>query len=219
MAWAGPRSIPARRRSGNDPSSRLGVRTAGGGGRAALGLLPEPGGIAAGFLGSIESFVGPPEQFGGTGAGQVREGRHTNAGRHRDGISVFVDPELLDCRAKTLGKPHRRGDFAIRGNHHELLASVTGDEVARADYPGQGCGRLAQHGVTGRMPVAIVDRLEMIEIRDHHRQRSAAAAAGRPLPGKAIVKDTSAGTNGLEMRSLAPSSRAWIRSSAVAKSV
>src|SRR5271165_1885971 len=160
MEWGGP-SIPARHRSGNDPSSRLGVRIAGGGSRAALGLLPEPCCIAAGFLCSIESFVGPPEQFGRTGAGQVREGRHANTGSHRDGISVLVDPELCNRRAKTLGKPHRRGEFAIRGNHYELLASVTGDEVARADYPGQGCGSLPQHGVTGRMPVAIVDRLEM----------------------------------------------------------
>src|SRR5271157_6394240 len=113
MAWAGPRSISARQRSGNDPSSWLGVRTGEGGSRAALGLLPEPGGIAAGFLCSIESFVGPPEQFGGTGPGQVREGRHANTGSHRDGLSVLVDPELCDRRAKPLGQLHRREGFAI----------------------------------------------------------------------------------------------------------
>ena len=92
----------------------------------------------------------------------------------------------------------------------------------------------------------------MVKIRDQYRQRGAAAAAGLPLAGKAVIEDasvgqtgqtvkvsplfqdrqevpdcagprrrasTSAPTNGLEMRSVAPSSRAWIRSSAVAMSV
>ena len=89
--------------------------------------------------------------------------------------SVDVAHALRDALRQRAGLLDRRA----RQDHHELLAAVAGDEVAGAGVLAQHGGDLLQRLVAVRVPEAVVDGLEEVEV--HHEQREGEAVAGGAL--------------------------------------
>ena len=65
-----------------------------------------------------------------------------------------------------------------RQDHAELLAAPAPDGVVRPDRPAQPARDVDQHRVAGRVAVRVVDRLEAVEVEQHHARGS--SLAGRP---------------------------------------
>src|ERR1051325_7534715 len=73
--------------------------------------------------------------------------------------------------AETLGQPDRIGLGTSNRQRHEFFAAVAANRVLAAKARLQTTRQLAQDLVAGHMPVAIVDRLEMIDVDHHERDR------------------------------------------------
>jgi hypothetical protein len=58
----------------------------------------------------------------------------------------------------------------VGAQHHELLAPKTTEHIAAAQALTDALAQFLQHPVTDRMPVLIVDPLEVIDIQHDHRQ-------------------------------------------------
>ena len=58
-----------------------------------------------------------------------------------------------------------------RQEHGKLLAAVTGRDVAVAHARAEDTGERSQRFVTGRVTIAIVERLEVVDVEHQHRQR------------------------------------------------
>jgi hypothetical protein len=58
-----------------------------------------------------------------------------------------------------------------RGNYHELITTHTCNVVVFTTGIFECLGKKPQHAIALEMAEAIVDLLESIHVRDHHRQR------------------------------------------------
>jgi hypothetical protein len=92
---------------------------------------------------------------------------------------VGVDAER---RGQSLGDAlgDRLGRFGHRSRldqHGELVATETGHRVARAGGGADAFGHGHQQAVAGRMPEAVIDRLEVIEVQEQHADRISAPVA------------------------------------------
>ena len=82
-------------------------------------------------------------------------------------------------------EPHflRGGESAVferrRKDHRELFPAVAAHDVDLANGFVEHAGELLQHGVSGEMPVVIVEPLEIIDV--DHQKRHAAVVATHPL--------------------------------------
>ena len=61
-----------------------------------------------------------------------------------------------------------------RHDHHELLAAKPAGEIDAARVAANPCGELPQHRVPGIVAMAVVDRLEMVDVDQQQRKRLAA---------------------------------------------
>src|SRR5205814_6047120 len=80
---------------------------------------------------------------------------------------------LLERRAQPLGEVLRALDVRAREEDRELLAAPARDVVNLSYRLEDGLGELPQDEVAGRMPVAVVDRLEVVEVGEDQRERIA----------------------------------------------
>ena len=106
-----------------------------------------------------------------------------DADRDRDfeTARTLLDRERFagDPPAQTFG--HHGGDRHVGFRHHddEFLAAIAAGEIDIADRLADAQRELAQHIVAGIVAVAVVDRLEIIDVEHQHRDRL--AARGRLL--------------------------------------
>jgi hypothetical protein len=79
--------------------------------------------------------------------------------------------QRLDISAEGLGQAGCGLHGRIDQQHHKLFTTVAGQHVALAVDPGlHQRGQGTQAGVSARVPVLIVDLLEVIDVEDDQRQ-------------------------------------------------
>ena len=124
-------------------------------------------------LGLVQRVVGRGEQLV-RGAHARVVGRHAAAHRH-------VLAVLLACvhRGPDAVREHHRALRVRPGQHaHELLAAEARGQVHPPGRAGQDVREGAQRLVAGLVPVAIVERLEPVQVEEHHRKEAAALRGG-----------------------------------------
>lgn len=150
------------------------------------GVAEQAHAVATLALGLVERVVGRREQLvGGAHAGV--EGGHAAA--HRQ-----VFPVLL---ARVHGAPHAVGEhdrpLGVRPGQdaHELLAAEAPGQVHPARGAGEDVGEDAERLVSGLMAEAVVERLEAVQVEQHHRKQPTALRRGELVlqedPGVAAV--------------------------------
>ena len=79
----------------------------------------------------------------------------------------------------------------------ELLAAVAGDEVVPPQFaPRQTCGDRLEAGIAGRVAVAVVEPLEVIDVDHQEGERLAGLRAGTPLGTQSRVERAPVGDPG-----------------------
>ena len=112
------------------------------------------------------------------------ERRHANADAQCDGrIGTGIHGICGKPRTEALGAFECLLQRCIAQQHAEFLAAQPRHQffIGRKCRL-QPCGELSQALIAARVSVAIVDRLEMVEVEDQQRQRRAARAPCPPNP-------------------------------------
>ena len=84
---------------------------------------------------------------------------------------------LGDLGAQVLAQLQRPVGIGLRHQHRELVAGEAGDDVGGPHPFAQDLGDLADQVVAGVVAEAVVDRLEAVDVDDHHRALAAVAGA------------------------------------------
>ena len=141
--------------------------------------LEDPVAPLAVALGHVHSDVCVPEQLLGLGRLEVLADEADPDARPReDALPVDVDREVE--RAKDARRRVGRVGRAVHPveQHGEFVAPEACDGVGRTHGDLEPATKLLQDLVAGRMPEAVVDRLEVVEVDEHDRDlRDAAAGA------------------------------------------
>ena len=98
-----------------------------------------------------------------------------------DGLRHRLDDLLRDVRE--IGKARE-----LRQHHDELVAADAADRVAGAQLLGEALRHFLQHRVARGVPRRIVDRLEAVEVDEHHRGLLAVALAERERLGQPVFE-------------------------------
>ena len=100
-----------------------------------------------------------------------------DADRHGDGqaLSRQIDRVLRDHAAQAARGHPRLGPVGVGQRDQEFLAADARDQVDRAQIGAQTLRHFDQDGIARGMAMKIVDPLEMVQIRQHHRETSPAA--------------------------------------------
>mmetsp|Transcript_67535 Transcript_67535/g.187133 ORF Transcript_67535/g.187133 Transcript_67535/m.187133 type:complete len:705 (+) Transcript_67535:27-2141(+) len=145
--------------------------------------------VAALGLGGIQGPVGLAEQ-----AVQVDQVARfgtgdAEAGGQLQGRAVgWRDRRAGQLGAQPLGEPHRLVRPAVGRQDDELFTTVAGQQLAVANLGAREFRRRAQHGVTNRVAVQVVDMLEVVQVEDDEGDRPAVAACLRKQPGGTLDK-------------------------------
>ena len=120
----------------------------------------------------------------------ARQRIDTDAHRHAQARHLLhARPALaLDALANALGQAHRLRRIQARGDHHELFAAVAAHQVGAACAVLQRRRHGLDHAVPERVAVAVVDRLEVVDIEHQATQRRAVRARLAQQLGKAVVE-------------------------------
>src|SRR5258705_2805800 len=146
--------------------------------------------VAPFVLGAIEGLVGERHEAVGAVHAIVGERREPDADRHAAGIVTGIgEVAVLHGRADARGKDRRAVRRRFGHDDDELLAAVARHQIDRPGFAAQQVADLAQHGIAGDVAARIVDRLETVEIGQHHRERQA-VAAGSGSPTRAHPRPT-----------------------------
>ncbi len=159
---------------------------------------------AAGCLGAVHRRVGLPGQAVGRLAGLGRE-RDAKAGAKLDHEAAELE-RLAEARQDLFGDPGGVG-LALQAleQDRELVAAEPRHRVGAPDHAQQALGDRGQQPVAGGVAIAVVDRLEAVEIeeddRDQLPRRVSDLRAIEPpqRPGQAVV----------EQRPVGQAGRAW----------
>jgi hypothetical protein len=89
---------------------------------------------------------------------------------------------------RALGEDHRAGERRLGQHDGELVAAVAGGAVLAPAVLVQQRGDALQHGVAGEVAVAIVHRLEVVDVEQQHRERVAVAAAACELALERVLE-------------------------------
>ena len=102
------------------------------------------------------------------------------------GVHAEAGGELRLTRQGFVALPHggddlvaHRAGAVLAGaghEHDELVAAVAGDDVAVAAALGEQRRHVLEQPVAGLVPVAVVDRLEVVHVEEQDAGRAAAAA-------------------------------------------
>src|SRR5689334_21862557 len=136
--------------------------------------------VAAGALGAVDRLVGAREEALQREL-RADRGRGADADGHLHGGDVLphLDRVRLDLRANALGRHQRLVGGHFRLQHEELLAAEARDQVDGAHAREQQRGERLQARVPREVPVAVVDRLEMVDVDHEERERRARALGAR----------------------------------------
>jgi hypothetical protein len=97
-----------------------------------------------------------------------------------------------------LGEPERLAGGLALEHHADLFAAVAEGPRATLEHRAHPPRGLAQHGISRRVPVRVVDLLEVIEIEQHQRHRSPA----RQRPARRVVEQREPHPPAVEAREL-----------------
>src|SRR5438045_1320715 len=134
-------------------------------------LRGSEGDAAARPLGAVERLVGEPEE-------RLRVG---GVGRARSDAEARPHPREPRVAAGGERLGHARHDLlrvlvrGFREQERELVAADPEGVVGAPQRPGEDRGERAERVVSGRMPVAVVQRLEAVEIAHDETERPAVA--------------------------------------------
>ncbi len=127
------------------------------------------------MLGAVQRLIGPLHHIGQRLALAVQH-READGNGDIDAARALLDRERLtgDRAPQPLG--HHAGDMQIGFRHHdhELLAAVAAGQIDAADRLADTHGEFPEHVVAGVMAIAVIDRLEEVDVEHHQRQRLAA---------------------------------------------
>ena len=96
-------------------------------------------------------------------------GQNANADGEGYGSAGGWYGRSFDAAAQLIGAGHRLLCGATAQDHQELFSSQATDQIIGADGAKESPGRLAQDLVADGVAEAVVDALEVIEIREQHR--------------------------------------------------
>jgi hypothetical protein len=138
----------------------------------------EPAEIAALGLGAIHGPIRLAQQFGHVAAVARIE---SNAKTGGDQNLLAVDRSRRRDRVEHLAR-HQSRMLRLRqvfDQDGEFVAAEARDRVGLAQPPPQALGHDDQEAIARRVPEAIIDRLEAVQVEDHHRDQRTMA----PRPG------------------------------------
>ena len=165
-----------------------------------VGLLVEPGGVhGVGVpplvLGAVHGGVGVLQQ-GVRLLAVPRVESHADAGRDVELVLAEVE-RLPERRQQLAGDAHGVVLLLQLGEEHdELVATHAGDCVALANGVLEALGDQLQELVAGRVPEAVVDLLEAVEVEEHHGCLAVLLVGGGHGDGDLVVEQVGAGQAG-----------------------
>jgi len=123
----------------------------------------------------------------------LRLGRNlpdADADPHGNLVPLVHKACLTDLRAQVLPEARRVRRVALGQHDHELVTRIPSEELL-APNPLADQGReFAQHQITGQVPVAVVDRLEVVHVEEQQRERSLVALSTRDLAVRELLEIT-----------------------------
>ena len=145
-------------------------------------------------LGGVHREVGVPEHVV---RGDVGTGALQAEARRRGDLAPVEDERRLERAAQALGDlPRLVGAREILEQDGELVAAEPRGGVLGAQAGRQSLGGRAQQLVADRVAEAVVDRLEVVEIDEDHRELTVVAPAARERQGQAILEQRPVGETG-----------------------
>ena len=155
--------------------------------RASLqAVIEEIQAVASVVLGLVEGQVGMLEQLFGCAA-IVREDTYTNAGGHDHVPSAQVDGVFHPLH-DALGQVAGFVAAVQAGDHAELVATKTRNQVVAAGSGLDVVGDYLEQLVTGVVAEAVVDALEMVDVEEHHGQAVFAGLSFDQTLGENLVE-------------------------------
>ena len=132
--------------------------------------------VAPPLLRPVHRLVGGDQHRLGADPLLAAEHRDADADRRRLGVGGRLDA-LGDLGAQVLAELQRPLDVGLRHQDRELVAGEAGDDVGGAHPFAHHLGDLADQVVAGVVAERVVDRLEAVDVDDHHRALAAVAGA------------------------------------------
>ncbi len=128
-------------------------------------------------LGQVHRDVGVADEVVGRPVVGAGDG-YADAGPHGEAVPAAVE-RLAEHPKDPLGDACRdRGIAVVRERDDELVAAEPGRRVAVADGAPQALADRHQQGVAGVVAVAVVDRLEVVDVEKEDRQLPLRGAVG-----------------------------------------
>ena len=148
---------------------------------AADRLRPHGHRVAAPALGLVEVRVGHRDQGRGILAVLGKRGR-AEAHAQRDAGAVRGDVRQRGQRvAHMVGDRLGVGAVGLGEDEHELVPAEAGHEVGSAAPVAEDFGHAPDDLVAQRMPVRVVEELEVVDVGDQHRELALVALGPRDL--------------------------------------
>jgi hypothetical protein len=110
-----------------------------------------------------------------------------DAGADRE-VADALERLALDGQTGALGGGVGAGAVRRGQDPGELLAADAGDVLAATRHRPEAAAQLGEHAIAGRMAVAVVDVLEVVDVEDHEAERHAVAPAARDLVAQALLE-------------------------------
>ena len=165
-------------------------------------LIAQDHPVAAPGLGVVQRHVGDVHQIGRAvlwcHAHRPGRGGADADGHHRCGIAFGVgNPKGLHAAAHRLANRLQRGGVAAGQDQRQFLTAIARDQVAVAPCarPDR-LGHALETGITGLVPVGVVEILEVIDVQQEQAQRRALPDRARPGFGQVFVQRTPVGQTG-----------------------
>src|SRR5581483_9828737 len=134
----------------------------------------------------VQCPVGLGEQLPLASAGAVL-GHSEAAGNPENCPFTPVEGSLAQRRPDALGKLGAALGVGAREQNDELLPAPAAREVGLADGQPEDGGELAQDVVADGVPMAVVDRLEVVEVGDNERERRVETVGPRDLVREGVL--------------------------------
>jgi len=109
------------------------------------------------------------------------EGRHSEADRDGDLVAIADEAVPLDHAADELREPLGGLERAFRQDDRELLAPRPREQLVAADARRHEGRELLEHTVAREVSVAVVDRLEVVDVEHDQRERALVAPRAAEL--------------------------------------
>ena len=150
---------------------------------------------AAACLGPVHGLVGVLEELGGWVGGRGGDGDPDAGG---NGNFAAVDHERRAQRSgDPVGDPHRFLVVAeLLTDKDELVPAEAGRGVGAAQLRGEPATHLHEQVVSGGVPQAVVDELEVVQVQEQHRHMGLMALGSLEGEGETVQQQVPVGQAG-----------------------